>query len=103
MPQPVGKSKCELGSHHLPDNLPHFGPIESGTHCHLDPISDHRHPNRLAHLEPELRGPDSLADSAAHHRRPHGLADGRGVPLPGLMFTRRMGACVAPNGKDVDE
>ena len=66
----------ELGSHHLPDNLPHFGPIESGTHCHLDPISDHRHPNRLAHLEPELRGPDSLADSAAHHRRLHGLADG---------------------------
>ena len=66
----------ELGSHHLPDNLPPFGPVESGTHCHLDLISNHRHPNRLAHLEPELRGPDSLADSAAHHRRPHGLADG---------------------------
>ena len=70
------KPAPELGSHHHPDNLPYFGPIESGTHCHLDLISDHCHPNRLAHLEPELRGPDSLADSATHHRRPHGLADG---------------------------
>ena len=60
---------------HHHGNLPNVGPIESGTHCHLDPIADQRHPNRLAHLEPELRGPDSLADNTARHRRPHGLAD----------------------------
>ena len=49
---PSTEPEPELGSQHHHDNLLNIGSIESGTHCHLDPIADHRHPNRLAHLEP---------------------------------------------------
>ena len=78
----LATAHCCSPSFVTPSNLPYIGPFESGTHCHLDPISDHRHPSRLAHLEPELRGPDSLADSADHHLSQDTECPTKDSPLP---------------------